>query len=128
MNFKTSREKEEYDKLVGTNTDLYTIIISLDTFCRLEFHKEITITSVFRTQEEHTALYAQTPPEKRPATSPHCKWNAVDIRSAGFEAEEINRMLAYLNQFKNVSGKPTALYHQIAGGAPHFHIQRLNNK
>jgi hypothetical protein len=97
----------------------------LDNFTRLEFKKEVTITSILRTQEEHDALYAAVPAESKPPRSPHLYWSAVDIRSKDFTDAEIKRMLDFLNCFKNNNGRPVAIYHAIPNNALHFHIQRF---
>jgi hypothetical protein len=125
ISYKTPREQAEWTTLCKENPSLTKAVHSLDYFCEAEFGKNIVLTSVFRTQAEHDALYAQTPPAQRPATSPHCRWEAVDIRSHAFTSAEIARMVSFLNQFvSGFPGKPTALYHAIPGGAPHFHAQR----
>lgn len=83
---------------------------------------DVCITSIFRTPEEHKALYAATPEAQRPATSPHMRWEAADIRSTDFDSNEITRMLAFLNTWSGINGKPAAIYHTIIAGAPHFHV------
>lgn len=124
MNFKTERQKDDVYKLSLYNPQLYKLLVILDNFTQFEFGKEFVVTDVFRTKEEFDALYAATPVDKRPTDSPHCHWEAVDLRSTTFTDSEIKTMLTFLNCFKNPSGKPTALYHTIAGNAFHFHIQR----
>lgn len=122
MLFKTPLEKTEFQDLAQHNPKLMGIVQSLDFFCQLSFGKQITLTEVFRTQIEHDQLYSQTPVGLRPITSPHCSWQAVDVRSSDFSDPQIQRMLQFLNCYVNSNGKPVALYHKISGGAYHFHI------
>lgn len=116
---------EQFNALQQHNPKLANTLTLLSNFTRLEFKKDITLTSVFRTQAEHDALYANTPEDKRPKSSPHMFWKAADIRSKDFSDAEIKRMLTFLNCFTYTSGqgKPVALYHTIAGNTFHFHIQ-----
>lgn len=126
MRFKTDRiNKEFYNDLPTKNKKLYTVLMLLDNFTQLEFGKDICLTDIFRTKEEFDSLYSQTPPDKRPVTSPHMFWNAADIRSTDFNEPQIKRMLTFLNCFTYASGqgKPVSLYHCIAGNVFHFHIQ-----
>ena len=123
MNFKSQRQLNDFNELSNKNMKLLHIVTLLDNFTQLEFNKEIVVTDVFRTKEEFDALYAATPVEKRPASSPHCTWNAVDLRSNTFTDSEINTMLTFLNCFKNKNNKKVAIYHSIAGNVNHFHLQ-----
>lgn len=97
----------------------------LADFVHFEFKEDLVVTSIFRTQAEHDALYALTPPDKRPKTSPHMYWNAFDIRSTVFSDAEKQRMLKFLNCFTYLTGqgKPVAILHSIAGNVEHFHVQ-----
>lgn len=125
MQFKTTKIKEEYNELTAQNKKLKTVLDMLDLYCMLEFKKEITLTHLFRTKEEHEKLYAQTPEHKRPKSSPHMFWNACDIRSWTFTDKEKDKMLRFLNCFnyKSGQGRPVAIVHTIAGNVEHFHIQ-----
>jgi hypothetical protein len=122
--FKTDRQKSDFEQLKSKNPRIVRLATALSEFCELELKKDITVTDVFRTQEEFEALYSQTPPEKRPPTSPHMRWEALDLRSSVFTDREIERMLAFLNCFSYQGGqRKVALYHTIAGNVAHFHIQ-----
>lgn len=123
MRFKTDREKTEFEQLPSYNYRLQNLLNALDIFVAMEFGKDICITSIHRTQAEHDALYANTAAAQKPVSSPHIFWEAADIRSTDFTPEEIGRMVNFLNQFKFRNGKNVGMYHQIAGGALHFHIQ-----
>lgn len=124
MKFKTQNEETEWPLLYNYNIRLYTLIQLLEGYAQLNFNKELTLTEIYRTQEEFDALYAQTPPDKRPARSPHQDWRAVDIRSSDFTEQEIHKMLTFLNTFTYAGGqRPVAIYHMIAGNTFHFHTQ-----
>ena len=123
MLYKTPAEKKEFDDLIYKNPKLANIMHALDFFCTCSFGKQITITEVFRTQEEHDKLYAATDPALRPKTSPHCTYQAIDVRSSDYSDPQIQRMLGFLNCFVNSNGKAVAIYHKIAGNAYHFHVQ-----
>lgn len=125
MKFKTTYEQAEWDQLKATNPRLVAIVGLLDQYCLMEFKKEITLTEVFRTKAEDDALYAPTPVEQRPNNpSPHCSWRAVDIRSKDFTEAQIKKMVSFLNHITVWGGKKNcAMYHAIAGGAYHIHLQ-----
>lgn len=124
IQFKTSRIEFEWGFLQLNNYKLYRLVKNLSEFVDLEFNKPILLTEVHRTQEEFDSLYSATPLEKRPKTSPHLRWGAVDLRSSIYTPREIERMLIYLNQFTYYGGqRKVALYHVINGNAYHFHIQ-----
>jgi len=125
MNFKTDKlKKDYYSGLYENNPRLVILLDGLNNFVFLEMGKRITITSIYRTQEEQDELYKEVPIDKRPARSPHQDWKAVDLRSSDFTNNEIKRIVAFCNQFKYQNGtRVTALYHTIAGNVNHLHIQ-----
>ena len=122
MKFKTKELDREFSQLTVENVKLTKIIYCIDFFCQAQFGKEITITHIFRTPEQHRALYSLTP--NPPASSPHMRWEAVDLRSSDFTKPEIDKMLSVLNQFTVYGGqRKCAIHHAIAGNVEHFHIQ-----
>lgn len=124
VQFKTDRIKDEYSQLHESNNRLWQLIYTLSQFTELEFNKDVVLTCIYRTEEENNALYAETPPEKRPPTSPHCSWKAVDLRSTIYTDTEITRMLEFLNCFRYQGGqRKVAIYHLINGNTWHMHIQ-----
>lgn len=126
MQFKTDRIRDEWAKLAFKNPGLFDIVTRLHDRVKEHYKKELVLTCILRTKEENDALYAAVPLDKRPAASPHCFWYAVDVRSSTFNNDEIQSLVAWLNTtFKNPSGKATAVYHSIPGGAPHFHLQHV---
>lgn len=126
LQFKTQRIRDEYAQLPTKNPKLFELLIALEYYTRDTFKKDVVITSILRTKEENDALYVNTPVDKRPKSQPHCDWKAADIRSTIYTEQEIRFMLDYLNKrYPNTNGKPAALYHTIAGGAPHFHLAQF---
>ena len=123
MRFKTPRIQEEYNFLFLQNRRLLFALMYLDYFTQLEFKKDFMITSLLRTAEEQKALYANVTPDKVITNSPHMTWEAADLRSTDFTAEEQKKMLVILNQLTFRNGKSTAFIHQIDGNTTHFHIQ-----
>lgn len=124
IQFKTTRQETDFGTLPTKNPKLYSITNALSIFVSVNFGKDVVITDVFRTKAEFDSLYSATPVASRPLDSPHLHWGAVDLRSSIYTDAEISSLVTFLNLFKNPSGKPTCLYHKIAGGASHFHIQR----
>lgn len=123
MRFKTARVMSEYNLLPVENPRLYDLVNSLDTFLRLEFGKDVMLTSILRTKEEHEELYRFVPVNERPAASPHMFWEALDFRSSDFNDAQKARILSFLNQYKFRNGKLVALIHTVSGNVEHAHIQ-----
>lgn len=127
MKYKSQKLQAEFEELAIQNLRLQKLLTAADIFSQLEFKKELTITHIFRTPQEQLELYKLMPPDKRPASSPHMFWEAADLRSSDLSLAEIQRLVTFLNQFKYVDNRPVALYHQIVGNAPHFHVQFKRN-
>ena len=123
IKFKTDRQKSEYESLSIYNKRLRDVLDMVALYARVEFDKDITVTDLFRTQAEFDSLYAETPVDKRPSTSPHLTQEAADLRSSDFTDNERNKILKLLSAVTYRDGKPSALVHQITGNALHFHIQ-----
>ena len=124
MLFKTDKVSKDYGDLPFKNNRLYQLLLVLETYVKLEFNKDLTLTEIHRSKEEFDLLYSNTPVDKRPATSPHMRWEAADIRSSAFTGIEKQKMLKFLNAFTYQKGaRPVALLHTIAGNVEHFHIQ-----
>lgn len=120
MRFKTIRLRRELEELRDKNKSLFDLLIDLDLYSIKNFEKEITVTHIFRTKQEHDDLYKLT--LNPPKTSPHMRWEAADIRSLDYTQDQVDDLLSYLNQSKNTNGKPRAIYHKIPGNRFHFHI------
>lgn len=123
IKFKTERVEKEWAYLEEVNKPLHMLIEMLESFVTLELHKDVTLTSIFRSKEEQAALYVNVPSDKKVLDSPHMHWRAVDLRSSDFTDAEIKRMLTFLNAFRYMEGRSVALYHTIAGNVAHFHVQ-----
>lgn len=99
------------------NNKLGLILFSIDYFCKVEFNKEITITSIYRTPEENQAAGA--------TSAIHVYWGGADIRTHDFTNEECQKIVDFANQFTypRSKGKKVAMRHSVTGGADHIHIQ-----
>lgn len=130
MQFKSERIALEYQTLQQKNEKLWRLISLADQFSKLELGgKEITLTMIYRTQAEHDELYKDTPASQKPKVSPHQLWQAVDIRSSIYSAREIERLLAFLNNFTYQGGqRKVSSYHMVAGNTYHFHVQYGDSK
>ena len=67
------------------------MILDLTDFVGVEFNKDVMMTHILRTQSEQKALYAKE--AKKNTSSPHMRWEAVDIRDWIYtdDAEEGDR-------------------------------------
>jgi len=124
MNFKSTKQESEFAALELHNKDLKNILVAIDEMVGKCFHKQITITDIYRTRDEMAAIYASVPKDKRPISSPHMFWSAADLRSFTFTPEEISTIVAYANTFKKGNiYRLVGLCHTIPGNVEHFHIQ-----
>lgn len=124
IEFKSPRIRDEFTKLFDQNRKLWCLIDDLGTWVKKTYNKDVTLTHIWRSQAEHNALYAATDLLKRPASSPHMRWQAVDIRSYDFDDDELKAIVKWINDnYKNPNGRVVAFAHAIAGGAFHVHIQ-----
>lgn len=120
------RLKKELDELDKKNPKLADLLTDLCDYVKKEFAKDVTITMIFRTQEEQDEIYKDNEDyQKRRFKSPHQFWHSLDIRSRVFEKEEISKIEDYLNEKYNNSNfyKWTAKCHEVSGHGEHFHIQ-----
>jgi hypothetical protein len=118
--YKDKKVEADYDQLALRNPRLSEVIVALCIFAKLEFNKDIVLTCIHRTPEENKAVGGIE-------NSPHLNWEAADLRSSTFTQPEIKRMLAFLNCFTFRNNKQTAICHEVAGGAAHFHLQVARN-
>lgn len=121
----SKRLEEEFKSLLTKNQPLYHLILDLELFCLKEFKKSIVITMIGRTDDEQDELYKSDPKYKlKKFKSPHQFWQAVDIRSLTFTADEIKKIEQYLNK-KYIKNKLpwTAKNHKVGDNGWHFHIQ-----
>ncbi|MEK9281205.1 hypothetical protein MTR72_16545 [Bradyrhizobium sp. ISRA442] len=121
------RLRREYSELHHYNPKLCDILLKLQHFVETNFHKNVTITQIERSQEENDRIYKSDKTKMHRKTA-HGVWAAVDIRSSDFNETQISEMLAFLNAYNSSNSNPikggnTGLYHAVAGGAAHIHIQ-----
>ena len=122
IQFKTNAERDQFVELGTKNKALVELLIDLDQLVTSTMHKNIVLTSVYRSPDEQAALYAKS--ERKVTNSPHSSHEAVDLRSWTFTDPERDEIVDYLNKkHKNASGRPVAMCHAIPSGALHFHIQ-----
>ncbi|MBC8204796.1 hypothetical protein ISS30_01735 [bacterium] len=105
--------------------ELLKLLYFLEGYCTYNFNKSIIITELLRSRESQDRYYRNNPAyEQNPWQSPHQFGCAADIRSAVFEPEEIDDIIAIVNRWfpYDNSGKSSAIYHDIGKGA-HIHLQ-----
>lgn len=124
IEFKTQNEKDEWHS-GNVNPKLISIINILSMICFSLFNKIITITEVFRTQEENDKIYGWT--ESNNSTRPisvHTYWRGVDIRTFNFKKSEIEIIVNILNSipYKKIGNIKTAVYGDKRH-LDHIHIQ-----
>jgi hypothetical protein len=126
---KTERIRKEFEELPSKNASLAQLILDLNDFVSLEFNKDVVMTHIFRTQEDQKALYAKE--AKQNKSSPHMRWEAVDIRDWIYDAKEKKAIGKFLKEYydatnemnKLPSGSRTYWLHSLKSNAMHFHIQ-----
>jgi hypothetical protein len=126
LDWKTGRIKAEWNELPVHNARLARIVKLLVEYVDLEMGKNVVLTEILRTSDETQKLYAATVVAGGavPSWRPHEIWNAVDLRSSLYTDREIEKIVAFLNQFTVYKGqRRCAVFHAIRGGAPHMHAQ-----
>ena len=127
MRFKneSKRLKKEFSELYQQNMELFDLLVELDAYCLANFSKELTLTMIYRTQEEQDHLYRNSEKyQEKPFKSPHQFWQAADIRSWTFTKQEQKKIERMLNRKYNKANyyRWTAKVHNVGAGV-HFHIQ-----
>ena len=121
-----ARLKEEWAKLVHYNPQLAEVIHDLGGIVHEKTKGSLVVTAIYRSQVENNEIYKSHP--EKPKKTAHSVWSAVDVRSRGIE-EYIDELVKYINEkydSKNANkcrNGHTALFHEVAGHGPHFHIQ-----
>lgn len=113
---KDASVEKEFHELPYRNPRLYAVLRMLSYYCQIELKQDVVITEVYRDPATNAA-------QGGIANSPHLTWEAVDIRSLIYTPEEIEKIKNFLNCVTFRHGKQTCVFHQVPGGAPHFHIQ-----
>ena len=120
------RLKREFRELRTKNRPLALLLVDLYRYVQNKHNKDITITMLYRKQEEQDSIYKHHPKYHiKPWKSPHQFWHGVDIRSMNFTRVEIVDIEQYLDNKYNKPNyyKWTAKCHIVSAGAEHFHIQ-----
>lgn len=117
MNFKEQRVQSEFGELSYKNKNLKNLLQALDLFCQAEFNKDITLTSIYRSEEENRLAGGMT--------KVHCVWRAADVSIHDFDLAAQAKIINFCNTFtyRGTLGKHVALIHQVPGGAEHLHVQ-----
>lgn len=113
----------KYDTIV--NSKLKKILYMLALYCEVEFGKDITITELYRTQDEQDQYYEDNQRYKeKPWKSVHQFGRGADVRSKNFEPDEAERIIKFLKcvTYRDGSKSQTVVHHDIGLGE-HFHIQ-----
>ncbi|QBR02961.1 hypothetical protein [Paraburkholderia pallida] len=123
--FKTDRVRGEWTKLHHYNPALCKIVHELSAYLAKQ-QQNLTITCIYRSQKENNEIYRASKPKHQKVTA-HTYYTAVDIRSHGLEAF-IPEMLELLNAHNSRNANrtrsgQTAIFHEVNGHGPHFHIQ-----
>lgn len=120
------RLHKEWVELYHKNLPLFHAVEELSRLVHRKAGKFTVVTCVYRSQEENDGIYKGH--HGRPKKTAHSVWAAVDIRSRGLEGH-ITELVDHMNKSFNgtnangVRGGNTALFHEIKGHGPHFHIQ-----
>ena len=113
---KDKRIEKELAELQVQNARLNKILQLASLYCEVEFKKDTTVTCIYRSPEENTAVGGIP-------NSPHLNWEAADLRAVTLTPEQREKLVKTLNNITFRNGKNTSLCHAVDGGALHFHIQ-----
>ena len=122
--FKTENEKQEWNDSKLDNR-LKFIVYSISGYVKEKWNVDLTITEVFRIQQEQDRVYKDNPEYKiSPWLSVHQEWRGIDFRSTDFTNEQINELLKYINDIVDYGriGKNTMICHDVGSGL-HLHLQ-----
>ena len=123
LKFKTQHQAEQF---VLIKPKLRGILLDLAFFVARKYDLILTITELYRTQEEQNHIYANNPKyQKEPWKSVHQYWRGADVR-VDFSPNTLVAILKYLNSNyiydPKRPQKPTAIVHNVGRGN-HIHIQ-----
>lgn len=128
---KAARLRMEFRQLREENLPLAALLQDLADFVALEFDQPVIITQIYRTEQEQGRLYDPADSPKTRRTSPHTRWEAVDIRDRIYTDAQKRAIIRFLkthydatNQFRRLpGGAKTCWLHPLRGGVNHFHVQ-----
>ena len=126
MQFKHESLRNEFFHLEATDPRLRAILAELDFFLQKKFGRELLITGVWRTEAEQQKLYPEFFARLgRARPSPHldrpCR--AVDLRSRDLQADEIEALRNYFQNWWGDLPGAAFLINDRGGAFPHIHIQ-----
>jgi hypothetical protein len=110
------------DEFARAHPRLQALALYADRYCIRLLDHDLFVTDVERTQEEYDLIYHATPyVGPKPHLAPRSR--AIDFRTVGELSEaEVGDLVDHLNSYwVRSDGKPTAIYHDVAG--PHVHLQ-----
>lgn len=128
IDFKTDRIRNEWALLRSKNYPLYTLVESLAEYIDVALNNKLVLTSIYRSQKDQESIYGKG--TKR--TSPHMRWEAVDLRDRIYTNAEKEKIVAWLkthydktNQLAVIrpAASKTVWLHIVPGQAWHFHLQ-----
>lgn len=128
MEFKTDRIRNEWTQLRAKNYALYAMVESLEDFVGAELNKKVLLTCIYRSQADQESIYGRG--TKR--SSPHMRWEAVDLRDWIYTPAEKDKIIKWLkanydqtNQLSVIrpAASRTVWLHVVPGQAWHFHLQ-----
>lgn len=123
--------KDEFDRLRTENNELWEMVLNnIVPYCQTNFSKDVTVTMIYRTQEEQDRIYKGKTNsrgreyDKDPWRSPHQFWHSVDLRSRNFTPQEIQQVSDYINNLYNPLNfyRFTISNHDVGLGW-HWHLQ-----
>jgi hypothetical protein len=110
---------------------LRIITYALSGFVYDAFGKTLTITGIYRTQDEQNAIYKDNEDyQKDPWLSFHQFWRGIYFRSIYFTDPELTEIEQFLNNnflYDKIGAHKTALIHNIGVGN-HLHVQVSNEQ
>ena len=116
MRFVSERVEREW-KSSKLDTRLKNIVTDVAEYAKERWNWEFTITSIYRTPQEDAALQA---------SGIHCDWRAVDVRTRGRSAAEIEDIARYANsrwQYDPRRPRLKVCFKEVHGTGPHAHFQ-----
>lgn len=121
MNFKTQKEYADWVQMCAGDYAIVPVVTYADNYARMFFTKHLTVTHIFRSDEEQRELYESRGKEYRPSV--HSHWRGVDIRVSTLTHSEREDLVGAVNaRFSYGRGKVCAIDHDIGAGA-HIHLQ-----
>ena len=99
ISFKADRQQKEWEsRQVKDKLKLIVYIMAMVSF--FLFKKKITITDIFRTQEENDKIYGwKLGCGRKRKYSVHSAWRGVDIRIRGYKKEQLKILVSIGNSF-----------------------------